>query len=47
VLTPAGVAARRKLLDHVQQRPPLAALDGEQQRQLQELLAVALADRKG
>jgi DNA-binding MarR family transcriptional regulator len=47
VLTPAGVVARRKLLDQVQERSPLAALDGEQQRQLQELLAVALAGRKG
>jgi DNA-binding MarR family transcriptional regulator len=47
VLTAAGVAARRKLLEHVQQRSPLAALDEEQQRQLQDLLAVALAGRKG
>ena len=46
VLTPAGVAARRKLLEHVQERSPLAALDGEQQQQLQDLLAVALAGRK-
>ena len=46
VLTPAGVAARRKLVEHVQERSPLAALDGEQQRQLQDLLAVALAGRK-
>ena len=47
VLTPAGVAARRKLLDHVQQRSPLAALDAEQQRQLQALLAAAMAGRTG
>jgi DNA-binding MarR family transcriptional regulator len=46
-LTPAGVAARRKLLEHVQQRSPLAALDEEQQKQLQGLLAVALASRRG
>ncbi len=45
VLTPAGVATRRKLLDQVQERSPLAALDAEQQRQLQELLSVALAGR--
>jgi DNA-binding MarR family transcriptional regulator len=45
VLTPAGVAARRKLVDHVQQRSPLATLDGEQQCQLRDLLAVALAGR--
>jgi MarR family transcriptional regulator, organic hydroperoxide resistance regulator len=47
VLTPAGVAARRKLLEHVQERSPLAALDGEQQRELQRLLSAALAGRKG
>ena len=46
VLTPAGVAARRKLLRHVQERSLLSALDGEQQRQLQALLSVALASRK-
>jgi DNA-binding MarR family transcriptional regulator len=46
VLTPAGVAARRKLLDQVQERSPLAVLDGEQQRQLQDLLSVALAGRQ-
>ena len=45
VLTPAGVAARRKLLQHVQERSPLAALDTEQQRQLQELLSAVLAAR--
>jgi DNA-binding MarR family transcriptional regulator len=46
VLTPAGVAARRKLLEHVQERSPLAALTEQQQRQLRELLAVALEGRK-
>ena len=46
VLTTAGVAARRKLLEHVQARSPLAALDAEQQQQLQTLLSVALAGRK-
>lgn len=46
VLTPAGVAARRKLLEHVQERSPLAVLDGEQQLQLRDLLAAALAGRK-
>jgi DNA-binding MarR family transcriptional regulator len=45
VLTPAGVAARRTLLDQVQERSPIAALDAAQQRQLQELLSVALAGR--
>jgi DNA-binding MarR family transcriptional regulator len=45
VLTPAGVAARRKLLERVQERSPLAALDAEQQRQLQELLSAVLAAR--
>lgn len=47
VLTPAGEAVRRRLLEHVQQHSPLGALSSEQQRQLQELLAVALAARKG
>jgi DNA-binding MarR family transcriptional regulator len=47
VLTPEGVATRRRLLELVQQRSPLAALDGDQQRQLQALLSVALAGRKG
>jgi DNA-binding MarR family transcriptional regulator len=46
VLTPAGVAARRKLFEHVQERSPLAVLDGEQQLQLQDLLGAALAGRK-
>jgi MarR family transcriptional regulator, organic hydroperoxide resistance regulator len=46
VLTAAGVAARRKLLEHVQERSPLAALDDGQQRQLQALLSIALASRK-
>ena len=46
VLTPAGEAVRRRLLEHVQQRSPLAALDTEQQRQLQALLAVVLAGRE-
>ena len=45
VLTPAGVAARRTLLERVQQRSPLAVLDAEQQRQLRDLLTVALAGR--
>lgn len=47
VLTPAGEEVRRRLLEHVQQASPLAALDAEQQRQLQELLAVVLAGRRG
>jgi DNA-binding MarR family transcriptional regulator len=47
VLTPAGEAVRRRLLEHVQQHSPLAALDPGQQRQLQDLLAIALAGRQG
>jgi DNA-binding MarR family transcriptional regulator len=47
VLTPAGEAVRRRLLEHVQQHSPLAALDAGQQRQLQDLLAIALAGRQG
>ncbi|QYN37133.1 MarR family transcriptional regulator [Pseudonocardia sp. DSM 110487] len=47
VLTPEGVATRRRLLELVQLRSPLAALDGEQQRQLQSLLSAAMAARKG
>jgi MarR family transcriptional regulator, organic hydroperoxide resistance regulator len=43
VLTPEGVATRRRLLELVQLRSPLAALDGEQQRQLQALLSAAMA----
>jgi MarR family transcriptional regulator, organic hydroperoxide resistance regulator len=43
VLTLEGVAMRRRLLELVQQRSPLAALDGEQQLQLQALLSVAMA----
>ena len=45
VLTPAGQEVRSRLLEHVQQRSPLTALTAEQQRQLQELLAVVLAGR--
>jgi DNA-binding MarR family transcriptional regulator len=45
VLTRAGEAVRRRLLEHVEGHSPLAALDAEQQRQLQELLATALAGR--
>jgi DNA-binding MarR family transcriptional regulator len=47
VLTPAGEAVRRRLLEHVGRHSPLAALDARQQRQLQELLATALAGRRG
>jgi MarR family transcriptional regulator, organic hydroperoxide resistance regulator len=47
VLTPEGEEVRSRLIEHVQQRSPLAALDAEQQRQLQALLSVALAGRKG
>lgn len=46
VLTPAGKDVRRRLLEHVQQHSPLAALTAQQQRQLQELLAVALEGRR-
>ena len=46
VLTPAGEAVRRRLLDHVQRHSPLAALDPGQQRQLRDLLATALAGRQ-
>ncbi|MHA6629677.1 MarR family winged helix-turn-helix transcriptional regulator [Pseudonocardia sichuanensis] len=45
VLTPAGEAVRRRILEHVEQHSPLAALDAGQQRQLQGLLATALAGR--
>jgi MarR family transcriptional regulator, organic hydroperoxide resistance regulator len=46
VLTPAGETVRRRLLEHIQQHSLLAALDAEQQRQLQELLTTALAGRR-
>lgn len=45
VLTPAGEAVRRKLLQQVQQHSPLAALDVGQQQQLRDLLTIALAGR--
>jgi MarR family transcriptional regulator, organic hydroperoxide resistance regulator len=45
VLTPAGEDIRGRLLERVSLRSPLAALDEEQQRQLQTLLSVALAGR--
>ncbi|MHA6621622.1 MarR family winged helix-turn-helix transcriptional regulator [Pseudonocardia sp. DLS-67] len=47
VLTPAGEDVRRRLLERVRERSPLAALDAEQQRQLQALLAAALETRPG
>jgi DNA-binding MarR family transcriptional regulator len=47
VLTPAGRDVRRRFLEHVQRRSPLAALAPDQQRQLRDLLAIVLAGRTG
>jgi DNA-binding MarR family transcriptional regulator len=46
VLTREGVAVRRALLERVQERSPLAALDDAQQSEMRKLLAVAMAGHR-
>ncbi|GLZ78043.1 MarR family transcriptional regulator [Actinorhabdospora filicis] len=43
VLTPAGEAFRTTVIEHLDERSPLSALDGEEQERLRELLR-ALVD---